>query len=99
MFKLYHVQADYNDDGHGGYTGEPFAAYYRVVAENELHSTVYQVNIIPGVRNKQLTLELATDKTELAPSLYSRMDELYDSSAALYQEIYQKYGQIQATVK
>ena len=73
--------------------------YYRSVAEDEENATVYTVSLIPGVRNKILSFEIATDKTELHQNLMETMGEVFDESSEIYSEIFQKHGLIHATIK
>ncbi|MGN0497937.1 MAG: hypothetical protein ACI4F6_02535, partial [Acutalibacteraceae bacterium] len=88
-----------NEDGEYSYS--PYVAYYKVIAEDEETSTVYTVNVVPGVRNKDTSLEIAqsTERINGEASFKEEMTGLFAESEAIYREILDNSGYVTATIK
>lgn len=98
----YNLNLSYNalkDDGE--YTYEPSVTYYKVTAEDGSTSTIYTVHVVPGVRNKETTLEIAQNSEVIngEASFKESMTKLFAESDAIYQEILAKNGYLSATIK
>lgn len=80
-----------------------YSKYYRVVAEDREHTTLYKVNIIPSKRNKTVSFEIAADvERDISQGLRDSNDPIvaeYEESARVYNELVQNYEQVFATIK
>lgn len=104
-YKQYSFTVTYNsyDDEAKDYSYSPSITYYKVIAEDGKTETLYKVSVIPGVRNKSTTLEVAQEG-EIGnlggeESFKEEMSKIFTESDALYKEIIEKYGKISATIK
>lgn len=103
-YKQYKDHVTYNElKLDGDYSYNPSATYYKITAEDGTTSTVYTVNVIPGVRNKSTTLEIAqSSETPTFGGSEAFKEELtkqFEESDKLYREILENYGQVSATIK
>lgn len=106
-YKEYKFEVEYNewDNERGDYTYDPSITYYKVTAEDGITSTVYAVYVVPGVRNKETTLEIATENE--IPELKivgneeakKEVEELFKESDKIYREVLEKNGSVSATIK
>lgn len=100
-YKQYTFDVNYNEFAADGstYTGNSSVTYYKVTAEDGKTETVYTVNIVPGVRNKKTTLEIANSTDELNDVIKDELSEAFETSDEIYKEIMEKYGPFSATIK
>lgn len=104
-YKQYTFIVTYNeyDDDAADYSYSPSITYYKAVAEDGKTETIYKVYVVPGVRNKSTTLEIAQDgeidKIGGSESFKEEMAQLFSESDELYKEIVEKYGMVSATIK
>lgn len=104
-YRQYRFTVNYNsyDEDAGDYSYSPSITYYKSVAEDGKTETLYKVSVVPGVRNKNTTLEIAQEGEIPSfggeESFKEQMAETFRESDKLYKEIIEKYGMISATIK
>lgn len=103
-YKEYNISVDYNplkEDGE--YSYEPSVTYYKVTAEDGKTSTIYSVYVVPGVRNKETSLEIAQSdeipQISGSTEFKKRVSDLFNASDKIYNEILENNGAITATIK
>lgn len=104
-YRQYRFTVNYNsyDEAVGDYSYSPSITYYKSVAEDGKTETLYKVSVVPGVRNKSTTLEIAQEGEIQSfggeESFKEQMAETFRESDKLYKEIIEKYGMVSATIK
>lgn len=103
-FREYNFQIEYNEKiSDEEYSYKPSITYYKVTAEDETTATVYAVYVVPGVRNKETSLEIAqsaeTVKFGGSEQFRESMTEKFNESDEIYNEILQNNGAVTATIK
>lgn len=65
--------------------------YYKSIAEDGKTETLYKVSVVPGVRNKSTTLEVAQEgeieKLGGEDEFKAKMTKVFQESDAMYKEI------------
>ena len=104
-FKVYHDTVQYNakDPVTNDRSFEKSVTYYKILAEDRVTYTIYQVEVIPGVRNKETTLEIAQNSefSEIKgdEDFKENVKKMFEESDKLYQEILANNGTVTATIK
>lgn len=105
-FSKYSFDVSYNEKVAGEtnqYTYNPSITYYKVLAEDGVTSTIYAVYVVPGVRNKFTSLEIAQESEldEISGSTQHQDEiaELFKESEKLYEEIMEYNGYVHVTIK
>lgn len=104
-YKQYTFTVNYNayDEEAKDYSYSPSVTYYKSIAEDGKTETLYKVSVVPGVRNKSTTLEVAQEgeieKLGGEDEFKAKMTKVFQESDAMYKEIIEKYGMISATIK
>ncbi len=99
-YPVYLLDVHYNELlPDGTFSGIPAVKYYLSVAEDETTVTLYTVYVVPDVRNKSVDLMIANDINEVAPTLQDTLRDSFDESAALYEELLEKYGPQTVNIK
>lgn len=104
-YKQYTFTVNYNayDEEAKDYSYSPSVTYYKSIAEDGKTETLYKVSVVPGVRNKSTTLEVAQEgeieKLGGEDEFKEKMAKIFQESDAIYKEIIEKYGMISATIK
>lgn len=104
-YKQYSFTVTYNayDEEAKDYSYSPSVTYYKSIAEDGKTETLYKVSVVPGVRNKSTTLEVAQEgeieKLGGEDEFKAKMTKVFQESDAMYKEIIEKYGMISATIK
>lgn len=104
-YRQYTFTVNYNayDEEAKDYSYSPSVTYYKSIAEDGKTETLYKVSVVPGVRNKSTTLEVAQEgeieKLGGEDEFKEKMAKIFQESDAIYKEIIEKYGMISATIK
>ncbi|MBQ8133838.1 MAG: hypothetical protein IJ192_05480 [Clostridia bacterium] len=103
--KIYSCNVSYNaidPDTHEN-NFEKSVTYYKILAEDGVTYTIYQVEVIPGVRNKTTTFEVAQkaeiDDFKSSEEFNSTIGSIFEESDKLYQEILENGGTVVGTIK